>query len=164
MEGYFERVVETLSAEGYRWYETANFCRRDSGARAPSATQPRRSGAARTTSASGSGRCRRLPAERRRNLPSVGRYVAALAAGEEPPREVEPLDERTRAVERVMLGLRLDEPFALQELNGARGVVDRDALEALTGSGLVERHADGSISLTPRGRLLGDGVTARLLA
>src|SRR5436309_696641 len=27
METYFERVVETLTAAGYRWYETANFCR-----------------------------------------------------------------------------------------------------------------------------------------
>ena len=27
MEGYFERVVDTLTAAGYRWYETANFCR-----------------------------------------------------------------------------------------------------------------------------------------
>ena len=27
MEGYFERVVETLIGAGLRWYETANFCR-----------------------------------------------------------------------------------------------------------------------------------------
>src|SRR5712691_7320054 len=27
MESYFERVVETLTSAGYRWYETANFCR-----------------------------------------------------------------------------------------------------------------------------------------
>ncbi|MGH3130086.1 MAG: radical SAM family heme chaperone HemW, partial [Gaiellaceae bacterium] len=27
MEGYFELVVETLRGAGYRWYETANFCR-----------------------------------------------------------------------------------------------------------------------------------------
>ena len=27
MEGYFERVVERLTGAGYRWYETANFCR-----------------------------------------------------------------------------------------------------------------------------------------
>ena len=27
MESYFELVVETLTAAGYRWYETANFCR-----------------------------------------------------------------------------------------------------------------------------------------
>ena len=26
MEGYFEQVVDTLTAAGYRWYETANFC------------------------------------------------------------------------------------------------------------------------------------------
>ena len=27
MEGYFGQVVDTLTAAGYRWYETANFCR-----------------------------------------------------------------------------------------------------------------------------------------
>ncbi|HMI28092.1 MAG TPA: coproporphyrinogen-III oxidase family protein, partial [Gaiellaceae bacterium] len=27
MESYFEAVVQTLTAAGYRWYETANFCR-----------------------------------------------------------------------------------------------------------------------------------------
>jgi oxygen-independent coproporphyrinogen-3 oxidase len=27
MEAYFERVVERLTSAGYRWYETANFCR-----------------------------------------------------------------------------------------------------------------------------------------
>src|SRR5204863_1164199 len=27
MEGYFECVVEMLIGAGYRWYETANFCR-----------------------------------------------------------------------------------------------------------------------------------------
>ena len=26
MEGYFELVIERLTAAGYRWYETANFC------------------------------------------------------------------------------------------------------------------------------------------
>ena len=31
METYFERVVATLTGAGYRWYETANFCRRSSG-------------------------------------------------------------------------------------------------------------------------------------
>src|SRR5204862_1272131 len=29
MEDYFERVVTTLTGAGYRWYETANFCRAD---------------------------------------------------------------------------------------------------------------------------------------
>ena len=29
MESYFELVVATLTHAGYRWYETANFCRKD---------------------------------------------------------------------------------------------------------------------------------------
>ena len=32
LESYFELVVERLTAAGYRWYETANFCRRPDGA------------------------------------------------------------------------------------------------------------------------------------
>jgi oxygen-independent coproporphyrinogen-3 oxidase len=163
MEDYFERVVETLSAEGYRWYETANFCRRAAG-RELRARHNLGIWRGADYLGVGVGAVSTLAGERRRNLPSVGRYVAALAAGEQPPRDAEPLDERTRAVERVMLGLRLDEPFALEELNGRSGVVDLGALEILVGSGLVSRHADGSISLSRRGRLLGGGVTARLLA
>ena len=26
MEGYYELVIDRLTAAGYRWYETANFC------------------------------------------------------------------------------------------------------------------------------------------
>ena len=37
MEGYFELVIERLTAAGFRWYETANFCRR---ARARGRTRP----------------------------------------------------------------------------------------------------------------------------
>ena len=35
METYFERVVETLTAAGFRWYETANFCRSPAQTRRP---------------------------------------------------------------------------------------------------------------------------------
>src|SRR5207248_2114215 len=31
MESYFERVVAVLTEAGYRWYETANFCRAEPG-------------------------------------------------------------------------------------------------------------------------------------
>jgi oxygen-independent coproporphyrinogen-3 oxidase len=83
MEGYFERVVETLTGAGYRWYETANFCL--SGERADGrdlrAPQPGLLAGARLprrrigqTSVS----CAAKSADRR--------YIAALAAGDEPPR------------------------------------------------------------------------------
>jgi len=101
-----------------------------------------------------------LGEKRRQNLPSVGRYVAALRAGKTPPREVEQLDAPTRAVEWLMRGLRLDEPYALDDANGT---IDRAALDRLVVGGLVER-VDGGIRLTGRGRLVGGGVTAELLA
>jgi hypothetical protein len=59
-----------------------------------------------------------------------------------------------------MLGLRLDEPLALDGLDAA---LDPAELERLTALGLTVR-GEGSLALTPRGRLLGGGVTARLLA
>ena len=95
-----------------------------------------------------------------RNAPSLARYLAALARGEPPPRELEELPAEVRATERLMLGLRLDEPLPLA---GLEGVVDADELERLAGLGLAE-PGDGSLTLTKRGRFLGGGVTARLLA
>ena len=62
-----------------------------------------------------------------------------------------------------MLGLRLDEPFAIDDA-GLGGIVDGDALERLVRRGLVEPCERGGVRLTPRGRLLGDAVTAEILA
>ena len=79
-------------------------------------------------------------------------------------KKLEPLPERTRVVERLMLGLRLDEGLALAE---AADVLDVAALDRLVAGGLVEyRDQDGRerIALMPRGRFLGGGVTAELLA
>ena len=161
MEGYAERVVETLTGAGYRWYETANFCRDDDG-RELRALHNLAIWRGADYLGVGVGAVSTLGDERRRDLPSVGRYTAALAAGEDPPREVELLDAATRAVERLMLGLRLDEPLAV-DADGLADVVDGDALERLVDRGLVER-SDGSMRLTPRGRMLGGAVTAELLA
>jgi coproporphyrinogen III oxidase-like Fe-S oxidoreductase len=87
--------------------------------------------------------------------------VASLRAGEAPPSEVERLDDPMKRRERLMLGLRLDEPLRLAAVGGE---VDRMALERLAAGGLVERlDGDEAIRLTPRGRLLGDAVTADLL-
>jgi oxygen-independent coproporphyrinogen-3 oxidase len=161
MEGYFELVVETLTDAGYRWYETANFCRKGGDARELRARHNLAIWRGVDYLGVGVGAVSTLGGERRRNLPSVGRYVSSLVAGSAPPREAEHLDDATRAVERLMLGLRLDEPLALDELDG---VLDPDALERLVEAGLVERHAEATISLTRRGRLLGGAVTAALLS
>ena len=65
-----------------------------------------------------------------------------------------------REVERVMLGLRLDEPLAVGELGGR---VDLGQLARLEALGLAEQRG-GTVTLTRRGRFLGDDVTATLLA
>ena len=57
LERYFERVVERLTGAGYRWYETANFCRTSPTATCARATTSA-TGTPRTTSDSGSARSR----------------------------------------------------------------------------------------------------------
>ncbi len=165
LEGYFEHVVETLTGAGYRWYETANFCRDERG-RDLRALHNLAVWRGADYLGLGVGAVSTRAGERRRNLPSVDRYVGALAGGTAPPREIEALSNATRALERVMLGLRLDEPVALEDacIAGAvERIVDADAVARLADGGLVERVENG-IRLTPRGRLLGDAVTAALLA
>jgi oxygen-independent coproporphyrinogen III oxidase len=155
MEGYFERIVEGLVAAGYRWYETANFCRPGREARHNLAYW-----LGRDYLGLGIGAVSTVGPLRWRNAPGLGAYLRALAAGAPPPREVEPLDARTRLRERLMLGLRLDRPVPLDEV---AAVLESQALERLERLGLTA-CADGGLRLTPRGRLLGGAVTADLMA
>jgi oxygen-independent coproporphyrinogen III oxidase len=162
MEDYFERVVRTLTSAGYRWYETANFCRR------PELAEGRDLRArhnlaywqSRDYLGLGIGAVSTVGGRRWRNRPSLGRYVDALATGAVPPRELELLDDDVRRREHVMLGLRLDEPLTLAGLEAA---LDGAAVDRLERLGLAERDAD-TLRLTRRGRFLGGGVTAELLA
>ena len=65
---------------------------------------------------------------RRRNAPRLGRVPRrARRRASAPPRELEPLDAGTRRRERVMLGLRLDEPLPL---GGLEAAVDGDGARA----------------------------------
>ena len=166
MEGYFERVVDTLTAEGYRWYETANFCLdgKRAGGRDLRALHNLGYWRGRDYLGVGIGAVSTVGGERRRNLPSLPRYVAALAAGAPPPREIEPIDEATHVRELLMLGLRLDEPVVLADVGDA---LDRDALARIVELGLVQVTTNGrgeELRLTRRGRFLGGGVAADLIA
>jgi oxygen-independent coproporphyrinogen-3 oxidase len=163
MESYFERVVETLTAAGYRWYETANFCRSEE-ERDLRAQHNLGYWLGRDYLGLGVGAVSTIDGLRRRNTPRLALYLAALAQAQRPEQELEPLDDRTRRRERVLLGLRLDEPLPLAGLDGA---LDRPALERLERLGLAASTGTGAgetLVLTPRGRFLGGGVTAELLA
>jgi oxygen-independent coproporphyrinogen-3 oxidase len=150
MEDYFERVVAVLTGAGYRWYETANFCR-----------DGKRSEhnlgywLGHDYLGIGVGAVSTLGRERRRNTPKLARYLEGRY-----DREIELLDDATRARERVMLGLRLDEPLAL---GGLRSALDVEGLARAEQLGLAVDGGE-TISLTRRGRFLGGAVTAEILA
>ena len=165
MEDYFERVVATLTATGYRWYETANFCRvpERAGGRDLRARHNLAYWLGRDYLGLGIGAVSTVGGRRWRNRPSLAGYVAALERRHRPPREVERLEPAVRRRERLLLGLRLDVPVPLA---GLREAVDLRALERLESLGLVARPETGvdALTLTERGRFLGGGVTAELLA
>jgi oxygen-independent coproporphyrinogen III oxidase len=169
MESYFELVVDRLTAAGYRWYETANFCRRaeDSGGRDLRARHNLGYWLGHDYLGVGIGAVSTIDGRRWRNTPRLREYERALTGGEHPPRELEQLDIPVRKAERIMLGLRLDERLSL---DGFGDVLNGAALERLERLGLAlvaggaRDRRPLSILLTKRGRLVGDAVTAELLA
>jgi oxygen-independent coproporphyrinogen-3 oxidase len=166
MESYFERVVETLVGAGYRWYETANFARLDEGGRDLRSRHNLAYWRGRDYLGIGIGAVSTVRGRRWRTTSRLGLYLATLRAGRRPPRELELLPEPVRRAERLMLGLRLDEPLPLAELADE---VDSASLGRLEQLGLARTVGDtgtsaSALSLTTKGRLLGDAVTADLLA
>ena len=149
MEDYFERVVGTLTAAGYRWYETASFCRNGKRAQHNLGYW-----LGHDYLGIGVGAVSTIGGERRRNTPKLARYVAGDYG-----RKIEVLDDDTRARERVLLGLRLDDPLPLTGLERA---LDPAGLARVERLGLA-RHDDDMLVLTERGRYLGGAVTADLL-
>jgi len=154
LEDYFERVVARLTGAGYRWYETANFCRADT-SRDLRARHNLAYWLGRDYLGIGLGAVSTIGQERRRNTPKLAAYL-----GGRYEREVEPLDDETKARERVMLGLRLDEPLCL---DGLRPALDPAGLARAAKLGLAVEE-EGALALTARGRFLGGGVTADILA
>ena len=160
IEGYYEQVVCELEANGYRWYETANFCRQ---VEASDLDLRAQHNLAYWTGSDyvglGIGAVSTVGEMRWRNEPSLARYLGAAAARAAPSREHEPLTPSTRARERLMLGLRLDVPIGL---HGIDGEIDLAGLEHMKELDLVELEG-GVLTLTRRGRFLASAVTAELL-
>jgi putative oxygen-independent coproporphyrinogen III oxidase len=167
METYFERVIAVMRLAGYRWYETANFCLTGAAARGRDLRARHNLAYWRGCDylGLGIGAVSTVARQRWRNAPRLPAYVEALRRGERPSRELERLSGAVRSRERVMLGLRLDEPLPLVDVGRA---VDRTAVARLEQLLLARlTRGDGGreeLTLTPRGRMLGGGVTAELLA
>jgi oxygen-independent coproporphyrinogen-3 oxidase len=154
LEDHYEMVVAALRGAGYRWYETANFCR-------PGRESRHNLGywLGHDYLGVGVGAVSTLGLDRRRNRPGLRGYLEAGAAGASPPHDVEQLSVSERGMERLMLGLRLDRPLALP---GLASLLDDAACARLAAAGLVER-GDETIALTDRGRFLANDVVASVL-
>jgi oxygen-independent coproporphyrinogen III oxidase len=155
LEDHYEHVISRLVGAGYRWYETANFCRDDRRAEHNLAYWT-----GRDYLGIGIGAVSTLGLERRTNRPSLAGYVDALERGAEPPRAIEQLSPEERARERVMLGLRLDVPLAVA---GMERAIDPVGLERMASLGLIEAAGD-TLALTYRGRLLANDVVSSVIA
>jgi oxygen-independent coproporphyrinogen-3 oxidase len=155
LEDHYETVVAALRAAGYRWYETANFCR-------PGRESRHNLGywLGHDYLGVGVGAVSTIGLERRRNRPGLRGYLEAAQAGAEPPHDLELLSASERGLERLMLGLRLDRPL---RLDGLAGLLDESACDRLAAAGMVARDAE-TIALTDRGRFLANDVVASVLA
>ena len=92
----------------------------------------------------GPGAVGRVGDTRYTNLKHPSRYVSAVSNGEKLWCEEESLDEATLRLERIMLGIRLEEGLGT-------GCLNLDSIHGLEAKGWVERRTD-RIRLTPEGR------------
>jgi oxygen-independent coproporphyrinogen-3 oxidase len=90
------------------------------------------------------------------NVKHPAAYADRMAAGRSPAQDAELLDDADRAMETIMLGLRLREGLPLTALSDDGRARARDAVAR----GLLDpgAHDDGRAVLTDRGRLLADAV------
>ena len=153
---------DALTAAGLGWYEVSNWAR-DERSRC-------RHNELYWTSADwwgvGPGAHSHVDGERWWNVKHPSAYAARLVAGESPRHDGESLGEATRALERVLLEVRLCDGMPLDRLDALdrpeQPGVHRARVEHVVADGLAEVAGDRLV-LTRRGRLLADAVVRTLV-
>lgn len=144
------RIVDAMaSAAGLEWYEVSNWAR-------PGSECRHNLGYWNDADwwGAGPGAHGHLDGRRWWNLKHPAAYARALAEGQPPLAGEEAVDEEGRALEQVMLGVRIRAGIP-------RVGLPEDAVAQLESEGLIEASAD-RIVLTSSGRLLADAVVRRL--
>ncbi len=152
----YELADGLLAGTGYRWYEVSN------GAREPSEECRHNMGYWRGDDwwGVGPGAHSHVGGVRWWNVKHPAAYAARLAAEVSPAAGREVLDAQARALEQVMLGIRLAEGLDLRVLTEE----GRSQLDGLVAARLVDVDTlPGRAVLTRRGRLLADAVVRVLL-
>ncbi|MGY1828706.1 MULTISPECIES: radical SAM family heme chaperone HemW [unclassified Blastococcus] len=152
----YEQADATLRGAGFEWYEVSNW--------ATSAAARCRHNELYWANANwwgvGPGAHSHVGGVRWWNVKHPAAYAERLARGESPAQDAEVLDDADRALEAVMLGLRLRDGLPLTALTAT----GRARAAAAVAGGLLEpgAHAAGRAVLTDRGRLLADAVVRDL--
>ena len=144
------RIIDAMaSAAGLEWYEVSNWAR-------PGSECRHNLGYWNDADwwGAGPGAHGHLDGRRWWNLKHPAAYARALAEGQPPLAGEETVDEEGRALEQVMLGVRI-------RVGISRAGLPEDAVAQLESEGLIEASAD-RIVLTSGGRLLADAVVRRI--
>jgi oxygen-independent coproporphyrinogen-3 oxidase len=153
----YELADGKFSSAGYRWYEVSNW------ARTPDAVCRHNLGYWRGEDwwGIGPGAHSHVGGVRWWNVRPPAAYAARLGAGRSPAEAREVLDESTRALEDVLLRIRLAEGLPLAGVSGsARAAARRQAEDGLLEVAALDA---GRAVLTLRGRLLADAVVRDLV-
>ncbi|WP_043500737.1 radical SAM family heme chaperone HemW [Georgenia sp. SUBG003] len=165
----YELADQVLSEAGFGWYEVSNFARKD-----PSDLpgRPPRHASRHNLSywrdqdwwGVGPGAHSHVGNVRWWNVKHPRTYAFRLEQGLSPAAGREILDEGTRELERIMLGVRLADGLQLEPGTGRVPERLRGAVADLLGQGLIDFPAarQGRVRLTRRGRLLADAVVRAL--
>lgn len=152
----YELADATFATAGFEWYEVSNWAR-------SAAEQSRHNVAYWVTNdwwGFGPGAHSHVGGVRWWNVKHPSAYAQRVRAGESPAAGRETPDATARALETVLLRIRLAEGLSLENLGSNARLV---ALE-LADEGLIDADAldRGTVTLTLRGRLLADHVVRRL--
>jgi putative oxygen-independent coproporphyrinogen III oxidase len=152
----YEQADATLQRAGFDWYEVSNWATSD----AARCRHNELYWANANWWGVGPGAHSHVGGLRWWNVKHPAAYADRLHRGESPAQDAELLDDADRALEAVMLGLRLRDGLPLTALTPVGQERARDAVVR----GLLEpvAHESGLAVLTDRGRLLADAVVRDL--
>ncbi|MCL6423604.1 radical SAM family heme chaperone HemW [Brachybacterium sp. JHP9] len=152
MADKYELIDDLTSADGLSWYEVSNF------ARTPAHRSRHNLAYWRGSDwwGIGPGAHRHRDGMRSWNVKHPSRYAGVLSTGALPVQESEQLSAEDRALERIMLELRIVDGLPVQAIPEQA----RDQIAVHAGRGHLEAGAaaEGRLVLTRNGRLLADAV------
>jgi putative oxygen-independent coproporphyrinogen III oxidase len=148
----YEQADATLGKAGFDWYEVSNWATSD----AARCRHNELYWANANWWGIGPGAHSHVGSVRWWNVKHPAAYADRLLRDESPAQDSELLDDADRALETIMLGLRLREGLPLDALSPT----GRERAAAAVAGGLLEpkAHSAGRAVLTDRGRLLADAV------